>query len=222
MLNDIAAARATLDGATELRLLSTSERELVLRTFDDAFPFRNVARLADSLHAHVKVESTADLPRAALLAMGGVVENEKDGYVKFAFASGVNLIFSSIAVSQDDLRETKDDRKPRPFLDHLGIDVRRETEASRAAFDRMPSLAAELGAPHVAQGGVGNKAVFCCHTSVAAKHWIFPCERTGIAVPIEVAFGPLTIELGKSGCDLRPSSPSKRSLLAPSDGGCCG
>jgi hypothetical protein len=220
MLNDIRAARATLDGATELGLLSTSERELVLRTFDDAFPFRAVVGFADSLHAHVKVESTADLPRAALIALGGVVENEKDGYVKFAFASGINLIFSSIAVSQDDLRESKDARRPRPFLDHLGIDVRRETEASRAAFDRMPSLAAELGAPHVPQGG--DKAVFCCHTSVAAKHWLFPCDKTGLSVPIEVAFGPLTIELGKSGCDLRPSVPSKRSLLAKSDGECCG
>jgi hypothetical protein len=218
MLDDIAAARATLDGTTKLGLLSDSERALIVGTFDDLFPFREVVRLADSLHdAHIKVDATAKLPKAELLATGAVIENEKDGYVKFAFGSGINLIFSSIAVSQDDLRETTETRRARPFLDHIGIDVRRETDASRAAFDRIPSLAQELGAPHVSQGGVG-KAVFCCHTSVAAKHWVF--AKTG--VPIEVAFGPLTIELGKSGCDLRPSVPSKRSLVAPSSGECCG
>lgn len=209
--------QSTLDVAVRLGLLTAEERAAVWRSFGDAFPLRDVVRLADTLHAHVKVEDTATLPDAELRLAGGVIENSKPGYVKYAFGSGLNLIFSSINVSQDDTRETPETRRARPFLDHLGIDVRRETDESRAAFDRVPQHARALRLPHVPQGGVG-KAVFCCHTSVAAKHWVFP-DGAALTVPVEVAFGPLTIEMGKSGCDLRPSRPEKGRL--PISGDCC-
>lgn len=213
------AMLVTLDGALTLGLLTQQERASIKGALDDTFALREVVRLADSLHAHVKVDETDALPHVALRTLGGVVENSKAGYVKYAFESGLNLIFSSIAVSQDDLRETKapETRRARPFLDHLGIDVRRLDDTTRAVFARVPEIASRRALAHVPQGGV-DKAVFCCHTSVAAKHWVFP-DGKSLTVPVEVALGPLTIEVDKSGCDLRPSRPEARRLPVSSD--CC-
>jgi len=175
-------------------------------------------RQADSMHVHVKVDAVGDLPHDQLEALGGRIENAKDGYVKYAFASGMNLIFSSIPVSQDDLREAPATRRPRPFLDHLGIDVRQETDEAAAAFAAVPAGAALLGFAHVAQGGAG-KRVFCCHTSVGAKHWLFPEGDEGRKLPpIEIAYGPLTVQPGTSGCDLRPSNPASGACASPA---CC-
>jgi hypothetical protein len=170
------------------------------------------------MHAHVKVDAVGDLPYSQLEALGGRVENAKDGYIKYAFASGMNLIFSSIPVSQDDLRDRSATRRPRPFLDHVGIDVRQETEEARAAFDAVPATAVQLGFAHIAQGGAG-KRVFCCHTSVGAKHWLFQKGDDGRKAPaIEIAYGALTVQPGTSGCDLRPSNPALGLSAAPA---CC-
>jgi len=132
-------------------------------------------------------------------------ENEKDGYVKYAFPDGVNLILSSIDISQDDLLEAKSgSRRPRPFLDHLGIDLRREETEVREIFDAIPYLARKQGWAHKAQGGNGQ-AVFCCHVQVDAKHWVFP--RQSRSVPLEFAYGELIVNETTSGCDLRPANP---------------
>jgi hypothetical protein len=77
----------------------------------------------------------------------------------------------------------------------------------QVAFEAIPRRAAELGWGHVPQGGDG-KLVYCCHITVSAKHWVYPKKIEGrSAVPVEIAFGPLTINPDKSGCDLRPSDP---------------
>lgn len=198
------AVRATLDLAKTHRLLADGEIREVMQIFDAKHPLAALLRLADCLHAHIKVDSTTDLPREALVASDGTVENEKDGYVKYVFASGMNLIFSSIAVSQDDLREKKNagTRRARPFLDHVGIDLRTESADAKAIFDTVPSIAQENGWGHAAQGG--DKPVYCCHVSVSAKHWVFTKDKPSI----EIAYGPLTIDMAKSGCDLRPSDPT--------------
>jgi hypothetical protein len=208
------SALETLLAARELRLLDEAEVRHVMVAFEPSFPFFPSVRLADSM----KVDAVTELPHEELLRSGGTVENEKDGYIKYAFASGMNLIFSSIPVSQDDLQEKPAGRRPRPFLDHYGIDVRKETAEAIAAFDAIPAKAAELGFAHVAQGGAG-KRVFCCHTSVGAKHWVFAKgDERGQLPSIEIAYGALTVQPGKSGCDLRPSDPSRGTRPAA----CCG
>jgi hypothetical protein len=207
--------RKTLEIAQELRLLQDGETRYVMSAFAPDSPFAPAMGVADTMHVHVKVDAVHALPRAELLAAGGVVENEKDGYVKYAFPSGMNLIFSSIAVSQDDLRETADTRRARPFLDHYGIDLRRETAEVRAVFDEVPARLAKLGFAHAAQGG-GDKRVFCCHTSVERKHWAFPKGQPSV----EIAYGALTVQAGKSGCDLRPSDP-RTTLLSGASSACC-
>jgi hypothetical protein len=207
---------ATLGIASAHGLLDRAAAAEVLASFDPASPFRAALDVADCMHVHIKVDDTASLPRAALLAAGGVLDNEKDGYIKFAYPSGMNLIFSSIAVAQDDLHEQPGQRRARPFLDHIGIDLRSEAAAVRAAFDAIPAIADRFGYPRSTQGGAG-KAVFCCHVSVAEKHWVYPTRASERLVPVEIAFGPLVVDTGSSGCDLRPSDPS----LAGSKPACC-
>jgi hypothetical protein len=214
----VESVRTTLLGARELHLLTQREESSILSAFEPTFAFSSSVHQAESLHAHIKVDAVTDLPHRQLEALGGRVENAKDGYIKYAFASGMNLIFSSIPVSEDDLRETPATRRARPFLDHLGVDVRHETEEAAAAFAAVPARAALLGFAHAAQGGAG-KRVFCCHTSVGAKHWLFPkADDDGKPRAIEIAFGPLTVQPGTSGCDLRPSNPALGACASPA---CC-
>jgi hypothetical protein len=211
---DAARITKTLEIAREHRLLDEREARAVLAAFESTFPLSAAAHVADSMHVHVKVDDVAALPHAALLAAGGRAENAKDGYVKYAFPSGMNLIFSSIAVSEDDRREKPESRRRRPFLDHYGLDLRRSTPDVKRIFDGAPSIASRLGWSTASQGG--DDPVFCCHTSVAAKHWLFPTAKE--QPPIEIAFGPLTVQEGKSGCDLRPSNPSHAHAPTPA---CC-
>jgi hypothetical protein len=209
MTIDFTAARGTLELAHRLRLLADAERREIEGAFDEAYPFAAAVRAADSMHTHVKVESVEALPHEALRAAGGRVENEKEGYVKYAFLGGMNLIFSSIDVSEDDRRQGSA-RRTRPFLDHFGIDLRQESAEVRALFEAVPERAGALGWPLASQGGEGQP-VYCCHVTVSRKHWVYPRAQ----VPVELAFGPLAVHPDKSGCDLRPSDPSL-GLAAPS------
>jgi alkylhydroperoxidase/carboxymuconolactone decarboxylase family protein len=214
---DVKGALATLDRMREsFRLVDGNEHGTVHALLDAKTPFAEHVRAADTLHLHVKVESVVGLPHAEIRAAGGAVENQKDGYVKYAFTHGLNLIFSSITISEDDVRETSLTKRRRPYLDHIGIDLRRTTPEIRALFDSVPGLAAARGWGLASQGG-DEKPVFCCHTSVSRKHWLYPNgDGTRAPIAFEFAFGPLVINEGKSGCDLRPSDP--RLGLAPA---CC-
>jgi alkylhydroperoxidase/carboxymuconolactone decarboxylase family protein len=189
----------------DLTLLSRAERDALDAILDDAFPFRAALARAETIHVHVRVDDVASLAHDRIRAAGGTVENQRDGYVKYAFEGGVNAIFSAIDVAEDD-RLTGTIRRKRPHLDHLGIDLREESPSVRALFDEAPDKAKALSWRHVAQGAP-NKPVFCCHTSVAEKHWLYP-SGAAFAFPIELAYGALQIHGGKMGCDLRPIDPA--------------
>jgi hypothetical protein len=201
------AVRDTLELATDLSLLPRADAARIAWLLDANNPFAPHIAAADSLHAHVKVADTAQLPRAALIDAGARVASEKDGYVKFEFAGGLNLIFSSIPIAEDDKLADEPGRE-KPFLDHAGIDLRRETGDVRALFEGVPGTAAALGWRHAPQGGAG-KAVYCCHTEVSAKHWLYPpAAQAGWDRPLEFAFGPLVLHGEAMGCDLRPIDPA--------------
>jgi alkylhydroperoxidase/carboxymuconolactone decarboxylase family protein len=203
----------------ELGLVSADESRAVLSVLGGAFPFVDVLRQAETMHVHGRVDDVSALPHARIREGGGVVENQRDGYVKYAFPGGTNMIYSSIDIAQDDLLRARGGAPPRPFVDHVGIDLRREEPEVRALFDAVPSRARALGWRHVAQGEEG-KEVYCCHTSVRLKHWVYPDERASFRRPIEFAYGALTIHAGKMGCDLRPIDPAHP--LAAEAVGCCG
>jgi hypothetical protein len=101
-----------------------------------------------------------------------------------------------------------------PFVDHIGIDLREESDIVRAGFKKLSNRADELGWGHIAQGGKG-RPVYCCHIEVAEKRWIYPPPRpNGSGIPLEFAFGPLKMNDFKAGCDLRPSMPALREASA--------
>jgi len=210
--------RHTLDFFRDLELLSAEDAGRVPWMFDAAFPFAAQMQFADSVHLHMKVPDTARLPRDAILNAGGKPESEQDGYVKFAFPAGVNMIFSSIPVAEDD-RLSGAAATPEPLLDHAGIDMRREAADVRRQFDAVVDIAARDGWRHVGQGGA-DRAVYCCHTQVREKHWVYPPSglRTWTR-PLEFAFGPLIVHAGKMGCDLRPIDPAHPRAR---EAGCCG
>ena len=208
-LIQIARVRELLAAIQELRLLTTAESGEVLHLLGPDCPFFASVRLASSLHLHVKVDDVAALPASQLEALGASVENARDGYVKYCFAGGLNFIASSIPIAEED---TLPSSRVKPFLDHVGVDLRRETGMVKARFDEIPSVAQRIGWAHVRQGGRG-RAVHCCHTHVAEKHWVYPLSAIegqgteGFSRPLEVAYGPLEVSAEVSGCDLRPIDP---------------
>lgn len=211
------SVRHTLDFFRDLDLLPAAEVERILWLFSADFPFRAQLEAADSIHAHIKVADTARLSRDAILNAGGRPESEQAGYVKYVFPAGINMIFSSIPVAEDD-RLPGATPATRPFLDHAGVDIRRETRDSRQRFDAVADAAERTGWRHVAQGGAG-KAVYCCHTEVGEKHWVYPpAALRAWRRPLEFAFGPLVVHAGKMGCDLRPIDPAHPRA---NDASCC-
>lgn len=196
----------TLAFFEELGLLGPSETREVLSLFDPDFLFSESLRQAESVHVHVKVADVASLPHDRIVARGVTAESETPGYVKYPFPGGINMIFSSIDISEDDLLPGS--APAMPVMDHKGIDLRTETPEVRAVFDAVPSIAAAQGWRHVGQGGDGTP-VYCCHTEVEEKHWVYPATgQSAHSRPIEVAFGELKIHDSKMGCDLRPIDPA--------------
>ena len=213
-------AEATLSTLVKLGLLSERETSVVTAFGSPDSRFHDTLKLAETLHLHIKVDNTDELPINEFFKAGAELDHQKHGFVKYRFPGAINAIFSHIKVSQEELIETEANRRPRPFLDHMGIDLRQETADVRAAFDALPKVAAEEHLPLASQGGP-DKPVFCCHVEVAEKHWLYPPdsdEHPGI--PLEFAYGALKVNPDKSGCDLRPADPNKvdpASLPA-----CCG
>ncbi|MBI1355839.1 MAG: hypothetical protein GC160_15980 [Acidobacteria bacterium] len=202
--------RPTLQEFEALGLLSGPELEETLLLLDPAFPFFGAMRLASSVHVHVKVDDTAALPVDRILGLGGREENARTGYCKYAFEGGLNLIFSSIPVAEEDQLEPDENPQPargKPFVDHFGVDLRREMGLVRAAFEDASGIARRVGWPVKFQGG-GGRPVFCCHAVVAEKCWIYPpAEGSRWTRPLELAYGPLEISQEMNGCDLRPVDP---------------
>lgn len=202
-----AAVNATLRFFARLGLLTGAEIDEVQAMLAADFPFADAIRSAESVHVHVKVHDTAALPHAEIQAAGTHPESTTEGFVKYPFDTGVNLIFSSIPISEDDML-TGEPELPPAVMDHKGVDLRQETPEVRAVFDGVPGLAAERGWRHKGQGG-GGTPVYCCHTEVDEKHWVYPNEGdAGQRRPIEFAFGELKIHDSKMGCDLRPIDPA--------------
>lgn len=198
---DRSAFASVLDWYQGNGLVSAPERAGVLACFEADHPLGAAMGEADSFHLHIKVDELGQLPHATIQAFGGRAENAKDGYIKYAHAGGLNLIFSSIPIAEDDRLEDALPR-PKPFVDHMGIDLRREEAPVKAVFDAAPAAARALGWAHVAQGG--DRPVFCCHVQVSAKHWLYPGE----GLPsFELAYGPLVVNGDTTGCDLRPIDP---------------
>jgi hypothetical protein len=199
-------------------LLTDAEVQAIEGLLDRGSMFAAAVDAAATLHLHVKVDDTDALPEGDFLDDGACLDHRREGYVKFRFPDGINAIFSHIRIAQEEAASDDGVRRKRPYLDHVGIDLRDETTAVRAVFEAAPSLAARYGWGHAAQGG--DRPVFCCHTSVRRKHWLYPSCGALAGIPVELAFGALTVHGDKSGCDLRPAPPgTKAAACCPDDPG---
>lgn len=204
---DAAGFASVLEYCQGLGLISATESVEVLALFAPGFPFAEALHVAESVHVHIKVEDTRTLPHQAIRAQGVAPESEADGYVKYPFPGGINMIFSSINISEDDLL-VGEPLPDFPVMDHKGIDLRAETGPVKAIFDAVPSTARTHDWRHVPQGGE-DTPVYCCHTEVKGKHWIYPPVADAAHTrPIEIAFGELAVHDAKMGCDLRPIDPA--------------
>src|SRR5437879_13030075 len=111
-----------------LGLVTKEEISYVTTAMQPCHAFADGVKLADTLHLNIKVDDIACLPEEFAYARGAKKENAKDGYVKYAVPGNVNVILSTIEISQDELIEArKYTQRRRPFLDHIGIDLRKET-----------------------------------------------------------------------------------------------
>lgn len=221
-LRDNPQAAATLEILAELGFIKAYEADAVCRLGAAESPFAADVALAETLHLHIKVDNTDELPLNTFFEAGARLDHQKNGFVKWRFPGAINAIFSHIKVSQEELLETESTRRPRPFLDHIGIDMRDETAPVREAFDALPDQADTLNWKLASQGGPG-RPVYCCHVEVAEKHWLYPpgdADRPGI--PLEFAYGALKVNPDKSGCDLRPADPGKVDPTALASVSCCG
>src|SRR6056297_2975469 len=153
-LSDAQAATGLL---LDLNLINACEQKRCLDLFNLQGPFAEAMSVSDSLHIHIKVDDTGELSgqtnvAARLMAAGCTLDYSKEGFDKYCFPGGVNLIFSSIVVSQDELAETCETRRKRPFVDHFGIDMRDESASTKSTFDEVPEIASRLGWEEVPQG----------------------------------------------------------------------
>lgn len=192
------------------KLINACEKVRVDALSAEDFPFQDAMRASDSIHLHVKVNN-ADLEPLATSMLGECeLDYSKHGFVKYRFPGGINLIFSSIPVSEDELIETIDSKRKRPFLDHIGVDLRSERQSVKQVFGNIPNQAEELGWSVVSQGCKG-KGVHCCHVEVNAKHWVYPSQESPAPkIPLEFAFGALRVNDVSGGCDLRPMDPVRK------------
>jgi len=210
---DLQTANSLLDHFDSYDIIPESTQEQLARLTADNFLFKEQLDLAESIHLHIKVPDTKKLPHRDLLDRDGIPQNEKEGYIKYAFPAGLNLIFSSIPVSQEEKAGLS--LFNYPHLDHIGIDIRKDDAESYEVFNRIPSLADNNNLPHKRQGGDG-KNVYCCHVQVNEKYWVYPKGRPHF----EFAFGPLIVSADVFGCDLRPADPSL--LMEEEKVACCG
>lgn len=197
----------------QVELLPANTRQYLLEMADERFIFNEQLSIAESIHVHIKVASVDNLPHHDIVKRGGQPQNAKEGYIKYAFPGGVNFIFSSIPVSQEEKAGVAS--FVFPHLDHIGIDIRDEREEASEIFRQVPPIAASKQWPSKKQGGDGKK-VYCCHLQVNEKYWVYPPGN----VYWEFAFGKLLVSENGFGCDLRPSDPATE-LSEQHAKGCC-
>lgn len=185
-------------------LLTEHEAAQVQEMVADDFAFAAAMGTADSIHVHVNAEYVVGLPGEEVLRAACREAHGDDRERKFIFDSGLNVIFAVDPTAQDEFIAGAVTRQ-KPYVDHVGIDLRDESDATREIFDAIPAAAAKAGWRHVAQAG----PVRCCHTEMGPKHWVYPPDGPhGNRRPIEFAFGELKQSDVYLGCDYRPIDPA--------------
>ncbi|WP_117208631.1 hypothetical protein [Allorhizocola rhizosphaerae] len=186
--------------------ISADEQALIASLFEPGFVFADALSIAESIHVQIKCDDVTALPVAKIAAQGVTSQRTMKNFHKFSFPGGLGVIFTSGPIAEEDLipgAVTRD----LPFVDHLGIDLREDSEHSRAIYDALPGKGTAAGWRHVRQGGP-NEPVRGCSCEVPEKSWLYPPDGPdGFGRPIEFAFGELEVVAEDNGCDYRPIDP---------------
>jgi len=193
-------------------LLDENESSLASSLEQNDFVFLPQLEIADSIHFHIHVPDIEKLNEKLFFARGAVVENKKEGYVKYGFPGGIKCIFSHIPVAQ---KEQSSFASSQAYLDHIGIDIRSEDKSSYILFQQIPLIAVQNDFYFKRQGD-GVDVVKCCHMQVKEKYWVYAAKN----VNYEFAFGPLVIHESGFGIDLRPANPFNKAVVEESES-CC-
>jgi hypothetical protein len=192
---------------TDRGLLTDRDAAQMLEMFDDTFPFTEAMDWAESVHVHVTVDDVEAVPDQETLGGLAAEATGNEAERKFAFASGLHVVFAGLPTAQDELIPGAEVR-PKPYVDHFGVDLREDSDITRSVFKRIPEAARRSLWRHVFQDG----PIRCCHVEMGPKHWVYPPEGVaGGRRPIEFAFGELTASEEFLGCSCN-TAPS-RALL---------
>lgn len=194
------------------KLLNEEEMTLVTNLEKDDFSFAPQLAIADSVHYHIHVPDIDQLNHELFAGNEGLIENKRDGYIKYGFPGGLKLIFSHIPVAQ---KEQAAKCSEQSYLDHIGIDIRSDNKESYIVFQQIPLIAAQHEYYFKRQGD-GVEAVKCCHMQVKEKYWVYAAKY----INYEFAFGPLVIHEQGFGIDLRPANPFNKPVTEST--ACCG
>lgn len=200
---DVSTFDVIAKAAVNVHLLADVEAALVLSMVDGTTPFTDAVELANSIHVHVKIDDVGRLPEE-IAAWGPASIRRYDGYVKYSFDGGINLVFSTVPIAEDDLLPGAGCRR-RPFVDHIGIDLRELVPAVEGAYREVPAVASANGWRTVHQAG----PVHGCHAEVRDKTWAYPPSADQETLrPVEFPLGPLRLHSTNVGCVLRPIDPA--------------
>lgn len=194
-------------------LLNEDELKTINSLTSSDFSFSEQLAIANSVHYHIHVPDIEQLAHELFTSNAGIVENKKEGYIKYGFPGGLKLIFSHMPVAQ---KEQSAKCFEQPYLDHIGIDIRSEDKEAYIVFQQIPLVAAQHDYYFKRQCD-GVEAVKCCHMQVNEKYWVYAQKN----VNYEFAFGPLVIHENGFGIDLRPANPFNKPVMEESSS-CCG
>src|SRR5262245_22567369 len=106
-LRNNADATTSLETLQRTGLLNGRELEVVGSLGAHHASLGDALELAETVHLHIKVDDTHELPINQFFDAGARLDHQKEGFVKYRFPGGINAIFSHIKVSQDELLETE-------------------------------------------------------------------------------------------------------------------
>ena len=194
------------------KFLNDEELKIISGLTKNDFSFAPQLAIADSVHYHIHVPDIEKLPHELFISNNGIVENKKEGYIKYGFPGGLKIIFSHIPVAQ---KEQSAKCFEQSWLDHIGIDIRSDNKEAYIIFQQIPFIAAQQDYFFKRQGD-GVEAVKCCHMQVKEKYWVYAAKH----INYEFAFGPLVIHENGFGIDLRPANPFNKPVAEEIP--CCG
>ena len=97
-LSNSAEAAASLKALQECGLLTGHEIEVVNRLGEPDSPLDQAVALAETIHLHIKVDDTHQLPINQFFDAGARLDHQKEGFVKHRFPGSVNAIFSHLSL----------------------------------------------------------------------------------------------------------------------------